>query len=59
MLKTPNILLLGFPGLNRHFDAGLPKANLGDIVNLSKALVYMALLRPMIRTIADQRGGVR
>jgi putative aminopeptidase FrvX len=59
MLKTPNILLLGFPGLNRHFDAGLPKANLGDIVNLSKALVHMALLRPIIRTIADQRGGVR
>lgn len=59
MLKMPNILLLGFPGLNRHFDAGLPKANLGDIVNLSKALVYMALLRPIIRTIADQRGSAR
>ncbi len=59
MLKTPNILLLGFPGLNRHFDAGLPMANLDDIVNLSKALVYMALLRPIVRAMADQRGGVR
>lgn len=59
MLKTPNILLLGFPGLNRHFDDGLPMANLGDIVNLSKALVYMALLRPIIRAMADQSGSTR
>lgn len=56
MLKTPNILLLGFPGLDRHFDAGLPKANLEDIVNLSKALVYTALLRPIIRAMSDQPG---
>ncbi len=59
MLKTPNILLLGFPGLDRHFDTGLPKANVGDIVNLSKALVYMALLRPIVRAMSDQIGGVR
>lgn len=58
MLKTPNILLLGFPGLNRHFDTGLPKANLEDIVNLSKALVYTALLRPIIRAMSD-RGAAR
>lgn len=57
MLKTPNILLLGFPGLDRHFDAGLPKANLGDIVNLSKALVYMALLHPIVRAMSDHCGG--
>ena len=57
MLKTPNILLLGFRGLDRHFDTGLPKANVGDIVNLSKALVYMALLRPIVRAMSDQCGG--
>jgi hypothetical protein len=56
MLKTPNILLIGFPGLDRHFDTGLPKANLEDIVNLSKALVYTALLRPIIRAMSDQPG---
>lgn len=56
MLKTPNILLLGFPGLDRHFDTGLPRANLEDIVDLSKALVYTALLRPVIRTMSDQFG---
>lgn len=59
MLKTPNILLLGFPGLDRHFDTGLPKANLEDIVNLSKALVYAALLRPIVRAMSDQSGSVR
>lgn len=57
LLKTPNILLLGFPGLNRHFDAAEPKANLSDIVDLSKALVYMASLQPMIRTLVDGLGG--
>ncbi|MEW9804685.1 hypothetical protein [Mesorhizobium marinum] len=59
MLKTPNILLLGFPGLDRHFDTGLPKANPRDIVDLSKALVYAALLRPIIRTMSDQSRSVR
>jgi hypothetical protein len=57
LLKTPNILLLGFPGLNRHFDAAEPKANLSDIVDLSKALVYMASLQPMIRALVDGLGG--
>lgn len=56
MLKTPNILLLGFPGLDRHFDAGLPKANVDDIVSLSKAVVYTALLRPALRAMVDQFG---
>jgi len=57
MLKTPNILLLGFPGLDRHFDTDLPKANVEDIVNLSKALVYVALLHPIVRAMADEGGG--
>ncbi len=46
MLKTPNILLLGFPGINRHHDRGEPRAHLDDVVHLAKALVYMAALRP-------------
>lgn len=46
MLKTPNIVLLGFPGFNRHFDRGEPRAHLDDIVHLAKALVYMSVLRP-------------
>jgi len=45
MLKTPNILLLGFPGFNRHFDRGEPRAHLDDVVHLAKALVYMSVLR--------------
>ncbi|WP_457938412.1 hypothetical protein [Mesorhizobium sp. 10J20-29] len=45
LLKTPNILLLGFPGFNRHFDRSEPSANLSDIVGLSKALVYVSVLR--------------
>jgi hypothetical protein len=45
MLKTPNILLLGFPGFNRHFDRGEPRAHLDDVVDLAKALVYMSTLR--------------
>jgi hypothetical protein len=40
MLKTPNILLLGFPGFNRHFDLGEPTANIYDLVNLAKSMVY-------------------
>lgn len=56
MLRTPNILLLGFPGFNRHFDNGDPGADLSDLVDLAKALVYMSLLRPLIRQFA-QAGG--
>ena len=45
LLKTPNILLLGFPGYDRHFDNAEPSANLFDIVDLSKAVVYASALR--------------
>ena len=57
MLRTPNILLLGFPGFNRHFDHGPPRAHLDDIVYLAKALVYVSALAPWVaqRRIA---GGV-
>lgn len=48
LLKTPNILLLGFPGFNRHFDNAEPSANLFDIVDLAKALVYASTIRPAL-----------
>ena len=44
MLKTPNVLLLGYPGFNRHFDRGLPRAHLDDVTNLAKAIVYASVL---------------
>ena len=51
LLKTPNILLLGFPGFSRHFDLGEPRANLNDVVHLAKAFVYYAALRPAFRDL--------
>jgi putative aminopeptidase FrvX len=51
MLKSPNILLLGFAGFNRHFDRREPKANIGDITHLAKALVYYAALLPVYRRL--------
>jgi hypothetical protein len=54
MLKTPNILLLGFPGFNRHFDLGEPTANIYDLVNLAKAMAYFAALRPQLQRIWKQ-----
>ncbi len=54
MLKTPNVLLLGFPGFNRHFDLGEPTANIHDLVHLAKALVYTAALRTQLRRIWKQ-----
>ena len=48
MLKTPNLLLLGFPGFNRHFDRGEPRAHLDDVLHLAKSLVYMSVLRPWL-----------
>jgi len=47
LLKTPNILLLGFAGFNRHFDLGPPRANLHDLVDLAKALVYFSAVVPV------------
>lgn len=53
ILKTPHVLLLGFPGFNRHFDLAEPKANLHDLVNLSKALVYFSVLRPRLASVIE------
>jgi putative aminopeptidase FrvX len=46
MLKTSNVLLLGYAGFNRHFDRGPPRAHLDDLVHLSKALIYMSVIGP-------------
>lgn len=54
LLKTPNILLLGFPGFNRHFDLGEPRANLHDVVNLSKALVYFSAIRLLYQEVRSR-----
>ena len=54
MLKTPNVLLLGFPGFNRHFDLGEPTANIYDVVNLAKAIVYFAALPTQLQQIWKQ-----
>lgn len=59
LLKTPNILLLGFPGFNRHFDLGPPRANLHDVVNLAKALVYYSAIVPVYRELVLHMGGGR
>lgn len=37
-LYTRQIGLLGYPGINRHFDQGLPATNLQDLVSLARAL---------------------
>ncbi len=58
LLKTPNILLVGFPGFDRHFDNAEPRAELSDIVDLSKALVYASLLQPIIRKLCDAGGAL-
>lgn len=44
MLRTSSILLLGFPGTDRHFDARLPQGHLSDLVHLTRALVYVSAL---------------
>jgi hypothetical protein len=48
MMKTPNVLLLGYPGFNRHFDRGLPRAHLDDVIHLAKAVVYASALGPIV-----------
>jgi len=48
MMKTPNVLLLGYPGFNRHFDQGLPRAHLDDVTHLAKAVVYASALGPVL-----------
>lgn len=48
MMKTRDVLLLGFPGFNRHFDRGLPRAHLEDVLHLAKAVIYASALGPAL-----------
>lgn len=41
MLHSRNVCILGFPGMNRHFDHGKPAGNLNDFVALSRALALL------------------
>lgn len=42
MTRSNRVLVLGYPGLNRHFDHGLPTVNVHDLVELARALVALA-----------------
>ena len=57
LLKTPNILLLGFAGFNRHLDHGEPRANLHDLVSLSKAMIYVSAITPVYRELTAELFG--
>ena len=59
MLKTPNVLLLGYPGFNRHFDRGLPRAHLDDVTNLAKVVVYASVLGRDFRASARRHASAR
>lgn len=49
MLYSNRLVILGYPGINRHFDRGLPTANLHDLVNLARALVVLgAMVSPTV-----------
>lgn len=41
--STPEVLLLGLPVSNAHFNRGLPTGSLSDIVNLAQVIVWTAL----------------
>lgn len=44
ILRRRDIVLLGFPGRDRHFDTALPTAHIDDIVDLARALVCIVAL---------------
>ena len=44
MLHSNRVLVLGYPGENRHFDRGLPTVNLSDLVALAGALVVVGAM---------------
>ncbi|KQU64128.1 hypothetical protein [Phycicoccus sp. Root101] len=47
MLHSNRVVILGYPGENRHFDRGLPATNLQDLVDLARALVVVgAMVHP-------------
>jgi hypothetical protein len=44
MLRTPNVVLLGFLSDNAHFETDVGSANIHDLVDLARAAVCYALL---------------
>ena len=44
LLRTPNICLMGFLGVNRHFQRDVELGNIKDLVNLAKSVVCASLL---------------
>lgn len=40
---TPNVLSVGYPSINRHFDVGPPAVSISDLVNLAKVIFWMSL----------------
>jgi len=44
MLHSNRVVVLGYPGMNRHFDRGLPAVNVHDLVDLARALVVVGAL---------------
>jgi hypothetical protein len=52
MTYSNRVIILGYPGINRHFDRGLPTANLHDLVSLARALV---VLGATVGSTADPR----
>lgn len=44
MLHSNRVVVLGYPGENRHFDRGLPAVNLSDLMDLARALVVVGAM---------------
>lgn len=44
MLRTPNVVLIGFLGENRHFQKEETTANMHDLIDLAKSVVCLSLL---------------
>ncbi|MBA2301520.1 MAG: hypothetical protein H0W08_02680 [Acidobacteria bacterium] len=44
MMYTPNVALIGFLGTDRHFDQGIPRAHLEDLMHLAKIMVVYTLV---------------
>lgn len=44
MLHSPAVCLLGYPGSDRHFDRGVPSANLADLRALATALAVLGVV---------------
>jgi len=43
MTHGNRVVILGYPGTNRHFDRGLPAVHVDDLVHLARALVVLAV----------------